>query len=37
EVLVRDPRTKNYDDIPKLWDEIFDLPFNKEMKEHYRS
>ncbi len=36
EVLVRDPRTKNYDDIPKLWDEIFDLPFNKEMKEHYR-
>ncbi|PNR98497.1 alpha-glucosidase [Petrotoga miotherma DSM 10691] len=36
EVLVRDPRTKNYDDIPKLWDEIFDLPFNKGMKEHYR-
>ena len=35
EVLVRDPRTKNYDDIPKLWDEIFNLPFNKEMKEHY--
>jgi len=35
ELLVRDPRTENYEDIPKLWDEIFSLPFNQEMKSHY--
>jgi len=35
ELLVRDPRTKNYEDIPRLWNEIFSLPFNQEMKDHY--
>ncbi|HOA99525.1 MAG TPA: alpha-glucosidase AglA [Candidatus Atribacteria bacterium] len=35
ELLVRDPRTENYEDIPKLWNEIFSLPFNQEMKSHY--
>lgn len=35
EVLVRDPRTNSFGQVKRVWDEIMDLPFNKEMKEHY--
>ncbi len=35
EVLIRDPRTRSYEQVREVWDEILSLPFNKEMKEHY--
>ncbi|MDI3472402.1 MAG: hypothetical protein PWQ20_1127 [Thermotogaceae bacterium] len=35
EILIRDPRTKSYEQVKAVIDEILDLPFNKEMKEHY--
>ncbi len=36
EVLFRDPRTKSEEQVKAVWDEILDLPFNEEMKKHYR-
>ncbi len=35
EVLIRDPRTKSYEQAKAVIDEILSLPFNREMKEHY--
>jgi alpha-galactosidase/6-phospho-beta-glucosidase family protein len=35
EVLIRDPRTRSYEQVKEVIDEILNLPFNKEMKEHY--
>ncbi len=35
EVLVRDPRTNSFEQVRRVWDEIMNLPFNTEMKEHY--
>ncbi|MDI3472843.1 MAG: hypothetical protein PWQ20_552 [Thermotogaceae bacterium] len=37
EVLVRDPRTKSFEQVQAVIDEILDLPFNEEMKKHYRN
>ncbi len=36
EILIRDPRTKSYEQVKTVIDEILNLPFNREMKEHYR-
>ncbi|MEN2983870.1 MAG: alpha-glucosidase AglA [Dictyoglomaceae bacterium] len=36
EILIRDPRTKSYEQVKKVIEEILNLPFNKEMKEHYK-
>ena len=35
EVLIRDRRTKSYDQVVKVIDEILSLPFNEEMRKHY--
>ena len=35
EVLIRDPRTKSYQQVKSVIDEILSLPFNKAMKAHY--
>lgn len=35
EVLIRDPRTKSFEQVKEVWNEILNLPFNEEMKEHY--
>ncbi len=35
EFLIRDPRTKSYEQVKAVLDEIMNLPFNKRMKEHY--
>lgn len=35
EVLVRDPRTRSFEQVKAVWDEIINLPFNEEMKKHY--
>ena len=35
EVLVRDPRTKSFEQVEAVIDEIFSLSFNEEMKKHY--
>lgn len=35
EFLIRDPRTKSYDQVVKVLDEILALPENKEMRDHY--
>ncbi|MDI3516237.1 MAG: hypothetical protein PWP09_303 [Thermotogota bacterium] len=35
EVLERDPRTRSSDQVRKVLDEIMNLPFNQEMKQHY--
>jgi len=35
EVLIRDPRTRSYEQAKNVIDEILSLPFNEEMKEHY--
>ncbi len=35
EVLIRDPRTKSYEQAKAVIDEILSLPFNRDMKEHY--
>jgi len=37
EILVRDPRTKSFEQAEAVIDEILVLPFNKEMKKHYES
>jgi alpha-galactosidase len=36
EVLIRDPRTRSYEQVKNVIDEILNLPFNKEMKEHFK-
>ncbi|MCX7845140.1 MAG: alpha-glucosidase/alpha-galactosidase, partial [Dictyoglomaceae bacterium] len=36
EILIRDPRTKSYEQVKGVIEEILNLPFNKEMKEHYK-
>ncbi len=35
EMLVRDPRTRSFEQVEAVVDEILSLPFNREMKEHY--
>ncbi len=35
EFLIRDPRTKSYEQVRSVLDEIMNLPFNKKMREHY--
>jgi alpha-galactosidase len=35
EILVRDPRTKSYEQVVAVIDDILNLPFNEEMKKHY--
>ncbi len=36
EILVRDPRTKSFEQVKAVIEEILALPFNQEMKRHYR-
>jgi len=35
EFLIRDPRTRSYDQVIKVIDDILNLPENKEMRAHY--
>ncbi|MDD3699679.1 MAG: alpha-glucosidase AglA [Atribacterota bacterium] len=35
EFLIRDPRTKSYDQVVKVIDEVLGLPENEEMRKHY--
>lgn len=35
EILIRDPRTKSFEQAEAVIDEILGLPFNEEMKKHY--
>ncbi|MEJ5229840.1 MAG: alpha-glucosidase AglA [Pseudothermotoga sp.] len=35
EILIRDPRTKSYRQVKEVLMAIMELPFNKEMKDHY--
>jgi alpha-galactosidase len=37
EILIRDPRTKSFEQTEAVIDEILALPFNKEMKKHYEN
>ena len=37
EILIRDPRTKSFEQAEAVIDEILALPFNKEMKKHYEN
>jgi alpha-glucosidase/alpha-galactosidase len=36
EILIRDPRTKSYEQIVQVLDEIFNLPFNEELRRYYK-
>jgi len=36
EILIRDPRTKSFEQTEAVIDELLALPFNKEMKKHYK-
>ena len=36
EILIRDPRTKSFEQAEAVVDELLALPFNKEMKKHYK-
>jgi len=36
EILIRDPRTKSFEQAEAVIDELLALPFNKEMKKHYK-
>ncbi len=36
EILIRDPRTKSFEQAKAVVDELLALPFNKEMKKHYK-
>ena len=36
EILIRDPRTKSFEQAEVVIDELLALPFNKEMKKHYK-
>ncbi|ACM23677.1 Alpha-glucosidase [Thermotoga neapolitana DSM 4359] len=35
EILIRDPRTKSYEQVVAVIEDILNLPFNEEMKKHY--
>jgi alpha-galactosidase/6-phospho-beta-glucosidase family protein len=35
EILIRDPRTRSYEQVVAVIDEILNLPFNEELKRHY--
>lgn len=35
EILIRDPRTKSYEQVVEVLDEILSLPFNEEIRKHY--
>lgn len=35
EILIRDPRTRSYEQVVAVIDEILNLPFNEELKKHY--
>jgi len=35
EILIRDPRTRSYEQVVKALDEILSLPFNEEIRKHY--
>lgn len=35
EVLVKDPRTQSFEQVKSVWNDILDLPFNEEKREHY--
>lgn len=35
EILLRDPRTRSYEQVQRVIDEILSLSFNEKMKEHY--
>lgn len=37
EILYRDPRTKSDSQAREVLNEILALPFNEEMKRHYRN
>ncbi|MDK2785505.1 MAG: hypothetical protein PWQ80_184, partial [Thermotoga sp.] len=37
EILIRDPRTKSYEQVVKVLDEILSLPFNEEIRRYYES
>ena len=37
EIVIRDPRTKSFEQAEAVIDEILALPFNKEMKKHYEN
>ncbi|HDM69875.1 MAG TPA: alpha-glucosidase/alpha-galactosidase, partial [Thermotogales bacterium] len=37
EVLMRDPRTTSHEQVVKVLDAIFSLPFNADMRKHYHS
>jgi len=37
EILIRDPRTKSFEQAEAVIDEILAQPFNKEMKKHYEN
>jgi len=37
EILIRDLRTKSFEQTRTVIDEILALPFNKEMKRHYEN
>jgi alpha-galactosidase len=37
EILIRDPRTKSFEQAEAVIEEILALPFNKEMKKHYEN
>ncbi|MBO3800487.1 MAG: alpha-glucosidase/alpha-galactosidase [Candidatus Brockarchaeota archaeon] len=36
EILIRDPRTKSYEQVVGVLSEILSLPFNEEIRKHYR-
>ncbi len=36
EFLVRDPRTKSHKQIKDVLDEIMNLSFNQEIKDHFK-
>lgn len=37
EILIRDPRTKSYEQVVKVLDEILSLPFNEEIRRYYEN
>jgi len=37
EILIRDPRTKSFEQVKTVIDEILALPVNKEMEKHYKN
>lgn len=36
EIIVRDPRTKSFEQVKAILNETMALPFNKEMRKHYK-